>query len=128
VTTKPPDKTPVALSAEERKLLDLINKLRADAKAAPLKPSVRLVEAARAEAAAGKKPSLGGDDNLGFNRISRLSVARPNLTAQQVFDGWNAFDAIRLSLLENYQEIGIGMVRTQGDVISCRVILAADPN
>jgi uncharacterized protein YkwD len=125
------DRTALKLSPAERKVLDLTNQVRKEAKLPPLRPNLVLFAVARRHTAnmvnQGKREHVldGKDifdrlDAAGYNWASageNLATSRKR-PAEDVMKGWMASPGHRENILKaKYQEIGIGVMADARGVV-----------
>jgi len=127
---KPPvvvDKPTFPLSEDEQSLLTLINDFRVENGANRLQPVKKLFDAARANTAStaqGKKVAAGVDQ-LGYRQTFHMNISGQGLMPPQAFDGWTRGKASRITMLENYEYIGLGVAK-KGDMTFYMLILAGN--
>jgi uncharacterized protein YkwD len=143
------EEKPFAPSAEEMQLLQLINQARAQSekKNAPLKPSPKLFEIARAYAALLAKEGKEDDELDGKNYLKRLADAGykvkrigeddwacvnmtsgENLPAPNAYSTWIQNAAAKEFLLDKYEETGIGIAKSDKNIVFYYMIYAIPAN
>jgi uncharacterized protein YkwD len=125
-----------SLTKDEKAILELTNKTRAEKKLAPLSIDPLLTRAARAHSANmakqaemnhvldGKNPSDRVKATGYVYRAIGENIARgENVTIQQIFDGWMNSKPHRDNILQSeYQEIGIAIAQNdKGEVYYTQV-------
>jgi uncharacterized protein YkwD len=125
-----PKDAPFALTAAEKKLVELVNLERKKHKLPPLTPAPLLCQAAREHAAnmarQGKLAhALDGKDQFqrikgaGYRyRYAAENVARGEVEMEEIVQGWMASQGHREAILsDKYTETGVGIARDGKDVI-----------
>jgi len=116
----------VKLSTEEEKIIELVNKARAEEKLPPLKANKRLMEAAQkhsANMARQEKMEHTLDDKTPADRIKAESYlyakCGENIAAgeawkiEAVHDAWMKSEGHRANILDkDYTEIGVGLAKS----------------
>jgi uncharacterized protein YkwD len=120
-----------SLTADERTILDLTNKARADNKLPPLSLNAVLTKAARAHSADMAKEGKMAHVLNGKTPVDRLKAAGykysysgenvafgENVPVREIFDGWMKSKPHRENILrEQYTEVGVGTARNdKGEV------------
>ena len=108
----------VKMSAEEQKLLELINKFREAEKQPKLKERQRLFDEARkgADSLAKKQQWVRDPQRYGYRQIFHLTLPAPDgfATPQMLFDDLITSKSTRRTLLDEFEDIGIGMASGGG--------------
>jgi uncharacterized protein YkwD len=108
----------VKMSAEEQKLFELINKFREGEKQPKLKERQRLFDEARkgADFLAKKQQWVRDPQRYGYRQIFHLTLPAPDGfgTPQQMFDDLVSSKSTRRTLLDEFEDIGIGMASGGG--------------
>jgi uncharacterized protein YkwD len=117
---------PLTLTADEQRLLDLVNAFRKQKMAAPLKVDRKLMEVARAHAANMAKQDKADDELDGKDTSTRVRESRylfqkgkiefnlaagANLQLDDVYNQWATVPAKQELLLGGFDETGIGIAR-----------------
>jgi uncharacterized protein YkwD len=130
------------MSAEEDRLLNLINEARAkEAKKPPLKPDPTLCRLAREHAANMARQRMPSDDLDGKKTTDRIldagykaqpgrlesnQMSSPTLTAEEIFQEWMKAPQIKSQILdEQFTETGIGIARGDDGIGYGYQVLAA---
>ena len=127
---KPPvvvDKPTFPLSDDEQTLLGLINDFRVENGANRLQAVKKLFDAARASTAntaAGKK-NADSTEQLGYRQVFRMNVSGQEFLPRQAFEEWIRGKASRITMLEPYEYIGLGVAK-KGDMTYYMLILAGN--
>lgn len=119
-----PDKRPggkadvVKMSPNEEKLLELLNKFRDMEKQAKLKQRQKLFDEARkgAELLAKKQAWVRDAGRYGYRQIFHLTLPAPDAAAspQELFNDLILSKSTRRSILDEFEDIGIGMASGEG--------------
>ena len=133
-----PKEEKAALSADEKKFLDLTNQERAKAKVPPLRLNAVLVKVAQAHSANMAKQEKMGHVLDGKNQFERIkgtgyryrfageNVARGTVTMQEIMEGLMNSPGHRKNILnEKYTEVGVGMARDAKDVLYYTQVFAS---
>jgi hypothetical protein len=115
----------VKMSADEQKLLELLNKFRVAEKQPALKQRQRLFDEARkgADLLSKKQKWVHDAQRYGYRQIFHLTLPAPAeaATPQQLFDDLIQSKSTRRTVLDEFEDIGIGIAPGEG--ISYYVII-----